>query len=358
MEQRKGIDFKGQNIYIGIDIHLKTWNVTVITQSGYKKKHSQQSSAKELFEHLKKHYPNGNYQAVYESGFSGYSTYYALQEYGIRSMVIHAADVPTTQYESVMKSDPVDSEKLAKALKAGILHGIYIHSKDNLDDRSVVRLRKTLQQQLGGYKARVKHLLYNNGINLPDCFAKPGTHWSKRFMRWLQLDVTLLSSTRNSLDLLLKQVELFRKNLLEANRRIRTLSRTERYAKKYDCLLSIPGIGINTGMCLLTEIDDITRFRNEKQFASYLGLIPTSHSSGDKKSNGEKTFRGNKQLGPMIVECAWITIQHDSVMAAAYGEYRKRMESQEAIMRIARKLANRILTVLKTGKRYEYDRCR
>ncbi|MDR1717697.1 MAG: transposase [Prevotella sp.] len=194
MEQRKGIDFKGQNIYIGIDVHLKIWNVTVITQSGYKKKHSQQSSAKELFEHLKKHYPNGNYQAVYESGFSSYSTYYALQEYGIRSMVIHAADVPTTQYESVMKSDPVDSEKLAKALKAGILHSIYIHSKDNLDDRSVIRLRKTLQQQLGGYKARVKHLLYNNGINLPDCFAKPGTHWSKRFMRWLQQDVTLLSS--------------------------------------------------------------------------------------------------------------------------------------------------------------------
>lgn len=241
---------------------MKTWNVTVITQSGYKKKHSQRSSAKELFEYLKKHYPNGNYQAVYESGFSGYSTYYALQEYGIKCMVIHAADVPTTQYESVMKSDPVDSEKLAKALKAGILHGIYIHRKDNLDDRSVVRLRKTLQQQLGGYKARVKHLLYNHGISLPYCFAKPGTHWSKRFIRWLQEDVVLLSSTRNSLDLLLKQVELFRGNLLEATRRIRTLSRTERYAQMYDCLLSIPGIGLNTSMCLPTEYVSDRHYRN------------------------------------------------------------------------------------------------
>ena len=115
MVQSKEINFDGQNIYIGIDVHLKTWNVTIITQSGYKKKHSQKSSAKELFEHLKKHYPNGIYQAVYESGFSGFSTYYALQEYGINCMVIHAADVPTTQYENVMKSDPVDSEKLAKA---------------------------------------------------------------------------------------------------------------------------------------------------------------------------------------------------------------------------------------------------
>ena len=61
---------------------------------------------------MKKHYPNGNYLAVYESGFSGFSTYYALQEFGIRCMVVHAADVPTTQYESVMKDDSVDSEKL------------------------------------------------------------------------------------------------------------------------------------------------------------------------------------------------------------------------------------------------------
>jgi transposase len=316
--------------------------VTIITQSGYKKKHSQKSSAQELFEHLKKHYPNGNYYAVYESGFSGFSTYYALDEFGIRCMVIHAADVPTTQYEHVMKSDPVDSEKLAKALKAGTLNGIYIRRKDNLDDRSVVRLRKTLQKQLGGYKSRVKHLLYNNGISLPDCFARPGTHWSKRFMDWLREDVILLSSTRTSLDLLLTQVGLFRGNLLEATRQVRALSRTERYAVVYNHLVSIPGVGMITGMCLLTEIDDIARFRNQKQFASYLGLIPTSHSSGDKKSNGEKTFRGNKQPGPMIVECAWVTIQHDSVMAAAYGEYRKRMESQEAIIRIARKLANRI----------------
>lgn len=200
MVQSKGINFDGQNIYIGIDVHLKTWSITILTQSGYKKKHSQKSSAKEFFEHLKKHYPNGHYQAVYEPGFSGFSTYYALQEYGIDSMVIHAADVPTTQYENVMKSDPVDSEKSAKALKGGSLQGIYIRRKDNPDDRGVVRIRKTLQKQLGGYKACVKYLLYTNGIMLPDCFSSPNTHWSKRFMRWLREDVVLFSGSRNSSD--------------------------------------------------------------------------------------------------------------------------------------------------------------
>lgn len=358
MKQSKEINFEGQNIYIGIDVHLKTWSVTIITESGYKRKHSQKSSAKELFEHLKKHYPNGHYLAVYESGFSGFSTYYALVALGIKCKVIHAADVPTTQYENVMKSDPVDSDKLAKALRAGILKGIYIPKKQNLDDRAVVRFRKTLQRQLAGYKTRVKHLLYNNGVSIPECFDQPRTHWSKRFMRWLREDVVLLSPTRKSLDLLLDQVEIFRQSLLEATRQVRALSRTDRYAEVYQNLISVPGIGLIVGMCLLTEIEDVHRFKNTRQFASYLGLIPVSHSSGEKKNNGEKTFRGNKQLGPMIVECAWVTIQYDLTMASAYGEYCKRMKPQEAIIRIARKMSSRILAVLKSGKKYEYDRCR
>ena len=357
MKQSKEINFKGQNVYIGIDVHLKTWSVSIITESGYTKQHSQPSSAQTLFEHLKKHYPEGNYQAVYESGFCGFSTYYALESLGISCIVIHAADVPTTQYEQVMKTDLIDSKKLAKALKFGQLRGIYILGREYLDDRSYVRYRKVIQKQLGGYKSRVKHLLYTNGVFYPDCFSSIGTHWSKRFIRWLYDDVVLLSSSRCSLDLLLEQVEILRACMLKSTRHIRMLSQTDRYQKNYMLLNSIPGIGINTAMCMLTEIGDINRFQNEKQFASYLGLIPVCHNSGEKISHGEKTFRGNKLIGTMLVESSWITIQHDSVMAASYGEFRKRMEPQEAIIRIARKLANRIFAILKSGKPYEYDKC-
>lgn len=106
-------------------------------------------------------------------------------------------------------------------------------------------------------------------------------------------------------------------------------------------------------MSILTEIGDISRFRNEREFASYLGLIPTSHSSGDKVSHGEKTFRGNKKLGPQLVEAAWISIYRDHGLGCAYMAYKKRMEPQKAIIRIARKLSNIIIAVLKTGEPYE-----
>ena len=120
--QRNKISFKGQKIFIGIDVHLKTWEVVSITESGVMKRHSQEASAQVLFDFLKKRYPEGEYHAVYESGFSGFATYYALKEYGISCIVTHAADVPTTQYEAVMKTDKIDAEKLAKSLRNGEIY--------------------------------------------------------------------------------------------------------------------------------------------------------------------------------------------------------------------------------------------
>ena len=322
--QKYNISFKGQKIFIGIDVHKKNWDVAIALEIGIIKRHTQKPSAKELFDFLKKHYPDGDYLAVYESGFSGFSTYYALKEVGIDCIVIHAADVPTTQYEEVMKSDRLDSIKLVKSLKAGLLKGIYIREKENIDDRAVIRIRKT----------------------------KPGSLWSRAFIKWLKEDVTLLSSTRNSLDLLIRQVETIRKTLLEATNMMRYMSQTERYKHKFDLLTTVPGIGVTVAMCILTEVYDIRRFHNEKQFAAYLGLIPTCHSSGEKVIHGEMTFRGNKQMGPMLIEAAWTTISRDAGLGSLYLRYKERMKPQEAIVRIARKLSNVIFAILKNETEY------
>ena len=106
-------------------------------------------------------------------------------------------------------------------------------------------------------------------------------------------------------------------------------------------------------MCILTEIYDVKRFRNENQFASYLGLIPTCHNSGERTSSGEKTFRGNKHLGPMIIEAAWIAVYRDYGLGLAYTRYKQSMKPQEAIVKIARKMSNIIFSVLKNGRKYE-----
>jgi len=350
--QSKKLSFKGQKVFVGIDVHKNTWSVTTMMEIGAPRTHPQKASAKELFEFLNRHYPEAEYIAAYEAGFTGFSTYYALKSYGIDCIVVNAADIPSTQYEQVMKSDAIDSEKIARALRAGQLRGIYVRERNSLDDRSVVRIRKTIQNDLNNYKRRVKHMLHSNGVEIPERFQQC-SNWSRAFMRWLTDDVQLMSSTRQSLDLLLTQVETTRKNLLKATLAVRHLSQSEKYHTMTNRLVSVPGIGMLTAMTIITEIYDISRFHNERQFASYLGLIPTCHSSGDKISHGEQTFRGNKKLGPALIEASWVAIARDEGLGLAYLKYKKQGRApQEAIVRIARKLSNIIFSVLKNEKMY------
>ena len=351
--QRNKISFIGQKIFVGIDVHKRKWSVATITESGHQRVHTQNASAQELIDFLHRHYPEGDYLAVYEAGFTGFSTYYALADAGVDCMVIHAADVPTTQYESVMKTDKVDCLKLAKSLRVGSLNGIYVRPKDSIDDRGVVRVRRAVIKDLSRYKIRVKHLLMNNGVKLPEQFDKrKGSCWSGSFIAWLKSDIKLLSATRRSLDLLIAQVERMRQAQLQATRELRSLSSTAAYRDNYGLICSVPGIGGIVAMTLLTEIHDIGRFNNERQFASYLGLVPTSHSSGDKTIHGEMTFRGNKELGPLMIEAAWIAIRNDVGLAASFSSYCRKMKPQQAIVRIARKLSNIIIAVLKSKKKY------
>jgi transposase len=117
-------------------------------------------------------------------------------------------------------------------------------------------------------------------------------------------------------------------------------------------LTSIPGIGKITAITLLSEIEDIRRFQNLDKLCSYVGLIPTMSSSGERDSAGSITSRSNNFLRSMLVESAWIAIKYDPSLALAYVNLSKRMKKNEAIVRIAKKLLGRIRYVLKNEKEY------
>ena len=64
------------------------------------------------------------------------------------------------------------------------------------------------------------------------------------------------------------------------------------------------------------------------------------------------TNRGNRRLKKMLIEASWVAIRNDPALALKYGELRKTMNAQKAIIRIARKLLNRIRFVLIKKEKY------
>ncbi len=66
------LDFSGQRIFVGMDVHKNNWTVTIRMNHLHLKTFSMNPDSKELFRFLQQNYPNASYHSVYEAGFSGY----------------------------------------------------------------------------------------------------------------------------------------------------------------------------------------------------------------------------------------------------------------------------------------------
>jgi len=352
LEQDTKLKFSGEDIFVGIDTHKKTWKVALYHTDTYLKTFTQDSKPEYLVNYLHKHYPGANYHCAYEAGFCGYWIQRELSEKGIRCIIVNPADVPTTHKDKEFKTDPRDCRKIAKSLRSNLLEAIYIPTQSGIEERHIVRTYHDMSRNYSRYKNKVKSKLNFYGVEYPEQFKDCNRHWSSNFYSWLS-DLKL-SSDEGTWTLqfyvqeCLKAKEIKKLTL----RRVRELSKTKKYYYRMVLLRSIPGIGLITSMQILTEIEDIKRFKNLDKFCSYIGLIPTTNSSGEKDRVGEITKRGNKILKSAIVESAWMAIRKDPELLHYYLQLKKRMDKNKAIIRVARKLAARILYVLINEKKY------
>lgn len=348
----KRLSFKGQKIYVGIDVHLKSWTVAIFLEDTFHKKFRMNASADELKRYLTSHFPDGEYYSAYESGFSGFSTHRELKSVGICNIIANAADIPTTDKERKQKDDGRDSLKLAKSLRSGDLVAIYIPQSETVEFRGLVRYRSTIVKEIRRNKSRVKSYLHFNGIKIPQELDGASKYWSQRFSQWLSEVQMLTPEGQMVLDKTLETVLYLRKQLLDVNRVLRSMIKKGRYAKLLRLLMSIPGVGFVSAVTLVSELENINRFGNLDRLCSYIGLVPSTNSSGENDITRGITPRSNSHLRSLIIECAWIAVRQDPALILKFTELCQRMKKNEAIVRIAKKLLNRIRYVMKNETEY------
>lgn len=346
--------FDGQSIYVGIDCHKKNWTVTILGEQYEHKTMSQNPDPDILASYLKRNFPGAEYNAVYEAGFNGFYPCRKLKQLGINCNVIHAADVPTSNKEKIQKMDPVDSRKLARSLRSREFEPIHVPDPKLEADRALVRQRFRVMKDVTRTKARVRSLLFQFNISIPDRFTLgQARSWSKVYITWLKELQIEFESLKQTLDNYILIGELQRKELLSVNRQVRSLSQTDAYRSNYNLLISIPGIGFLTAMTFLVQIGDIRRFERLDDLCDYIGLVPMMHGSGDKMNTGKLINRGRKELKVMIIEAAWEAVRLDPALMARFNELVRRMNKNKAIIRIARKLVSRMRYVLMTQEPYK-----
>jgi transposase len=332
----KFTDFSGQSFYIGIDVHKKSWTVTVRSLNIELVRFSQTPDAVQLSHYLHKRYPDGRFFSAYEAGFCGTSHHHALCREGIENIIIHPADLPESDKEKKNKTDLHDSRAVAKYLESGVLNGIHVMPVDQQERRSLHRCRQATVGNVTRCTNRLRSLLDYYGVELPDNL-RDKEYVSKYFLDWLgKLKLTTEYGTE-VLQRYIEDLQYHRSRQLLITRKLKKII-AEHYGQSYSCLLTVPGIGPITAIALLAETGDLSRFKNPDEFCSYLGLVPSEQSSGERVYSTHIQPRCNRHLRPLLIEAAWTAIRRCPVLLAYYRKHAGK-NNKKAIVKVARKLA-------------------
>jgi transposase len=347
LQNNTTISFKGQHFFLGLDVHKINWKVDIRLNKTSIKRFTMDPSPEQLAKFLKTNYPGGIYHSVYEAGFCGYWIHRCLVDLGIDNIVVNAADIPTSHKEKDRRDDKIDSAKLARELENGSLKAIFIPTPLQQSLRSLARLRYQHRNHITRIKNRIKMFLHLHGLKIPGQFSK--SYWSSAFIRWLRSIHFEFAPDHQYLQHYIQQLEYQRTLMKEVLMQMRAWCKQNNTLK---CIRSVTGLGVVSSFTIYAELIDMHRFKDLDHLASYVGLVPSKDSTGDWTAVKGLTPRYSRYVRYLLVECAWRAIGSDPALTQAYAKFSSRMPKQKAIIKIAKKLLNRIRYVWLNEKKY------
>lgn len=328
-------DYSGKKVFVGVDVHKIKYSVSVVCDGEVVKKWSCPAGPESLAEQLLRYFQGAEIQAAYEAGFSGFGLHRTLSATGkINSLVVNAGSIPVGN--SRVKTDARDARKIAEELAAGKLHSIYIPTEAEEDARSLSRGRAQTVDRRKRLANQFKGKIHHMGFALP-----ADGKVSEAFIESVEKAI-LPKLTEGHLFALKELIQGWR----EETERIKRFDRALKLQAADDELepiyRSAPGIGAVSARMLSNELADMTRFDNERQLFSALGLTPSEDSSGERVRKGNITRQGNSRLRGILTEVAWRAIAKDQSLKEFYSRVAARRDSKRAIVAVSRKILGRL----------------
>jgi transposase len=334
----------GKKVFVGIDVHKRMYAVCCISEGQIVHRCTTKADPTEFAHSLRHWFPEQEIFSVYEAGFSGFVLHRKLSAKGINSIIVNPASVERAPNDKV-KTDALDSKKLATQLAMGNLSGIYVPSEAEELARQFNRTRQQLVEDRVAVGNRIKSKLTLFGFYPHETSAKMSNLFLKKIEK-----MELPSTLRIVVGILIAEWRYLQKQILLLQRHMRI--ENTKQEKLNEVICSIPGVGLISANTLLSELGDMSRFSTEGKLFSFLGLTPTEYSSGDNIRRGHITRKGAPRLRRILIEIAWRTIGRDQALHEVYGRIAQRRGSKIAIVAIARKLSGRMRSCLRSGTKY------
>jgi transposase len=284
--------YTGQHqYYCGVDLHARTMYLCIVNQREEVLLHREIPTDADQFLGQLAPYRDDVVVCV-ECIFTWYWVADLCAAEGIPFVLGHALEMKAIS-GSKTKNDRIDSRKIAKLLRGGMIPMAYVYPRPMRSTRDLLRRRMRFVQQRAELLTHIQQT--NAQYNLPKIgktlkYKANRTGVAERFddasvQKTVEVDLALIAA----LETTIQQIEA---HILAT-------------AKAHDpmalqILRTIPGIGKILSLVLVYEIQTITRFPKVQQFASYARLIRPV-----KESAGKRTGRGNGKMGNAYLKWAF-----------------------------------------------------
>jgi transposase len=290
-------------MYVGLDVHKSSIEVA-IAESGRRNEVRSygriEGSLVALDKVIRKLESKGSTLFfVYEAGPCGYEIYRHLSKKGYDCIVVAPSMIPK-QSGNRIKNDRRDAQMLARLHRAGELTNIYVPSMEDEAMRDLTRAREDAKSVERKAKQRILAFLLRHGYRYSG-----KTPWSKAHFRWISIlklphpaQQAVLQESLDALSECTARVD-------RLTEQIQQLLPEWRMYPVVKALQTLRGVSLVVSTTTIAELGDLTRFARPVELMSYLGLVPSEHSSGETTRRGGITKTGNGHVRRVLVEAAW-----------------------------------------------------
>lgn len=288
--------------HVALDTHKKEHVVAwADPQTGVVEVFTVRNTVKDIKKMVKKlqRQAPGEVRFCYEAGVCGFTLQRCIEGLGSRCVVIAPSLVPVKQGDRI-KTDRRDARKLLGQFLAGELTEVYAPSVEQEAAREITRCRQAAQENLKRIRHQLIKLLTRHGY-----IYSEGRHWTAKHRRWLASLAFDSSDLREVFTWHISEWEHCEQRLTTLDKEVAALAERPAYREVVGRLRCLRGIDTLTAVTLVTEIFAFGRFDSPRKLMAYLGLVPSEHSSGEKRRPGAITKTGNARVRRLLIESAW-----------------------------------------------------
>lgn len=268
---------------------------------------------------------------VIEASTNTWKLYDVTQPQVSKVVVAHPLEVKQIANARV-KTDRHDVWCLARLLVADLIPEVWVPPQEVRELRTLIAHRRRLVKMRTMTRNRLHSVVHRNNLVPPEggFFAAANRSW------WEGQSLSPVEALQVHQNLaMLGYLEPL---IAEVDQELARLSTTLPWSEHVPYLLQLPGFGLINTMTVLSAIGDVRRFPASKKLVGYSGMGGSVHDSGQTHVGGGITKQGRKELRWVLVEAAWVAVEHHPYWKQEFRKLTHRMKSNKAIVAIARRL--------------------